>query len=304
MVCGSAYGIYFWFFSSIFVILNLLLSFIRNTNTLSHPFAFFLYLQPSSCLSDKEEDEIYGFGYGVFAPRVGRPAMHLPTTTVNVHHPQNHIQSIQPQLSTSQPNQLQHQHQLQQMVHPQQQHLQQQQLQQQLQQLQHVPAGQQRCLFKRNFWFSFTFFPQPNWILVVFVWFSVSIFQIQFYVFWTLHHIIMPLHSSACECILDSFVLPLFLLSNFFVRFFFWHFSFSMRTPSIFRQDMLTCTHTQCTIYLSIQFRSFATPNFEKKNSSAFCGFYLLQNFFRLPLFTNACVICACVCRGRNVEFD
>ncbi|XP_041675139.1 uncharacterized protein LOC108115595 isoform X7 [Drosophila eugracilis] len=27
---------------------------------------------PSSCLSDKEEDEIYGFGYGVFAPRVGR----------------------------------------------------------------------------------------------------------------------------------------------------------------------------------------------------------------------------------------
>jgi SAM and SH3 domain-containing protein 1 len=30
------------------------------------------FLQPSSCLSDKEEDEIYGFGYGVFAPRVGR----------------------------------------------------------------------------------------------------------------------------------------------------------------------------------------------------------------------------------------
>ncbi|CAG9807628.1 unnamed protein product [Chironomus riparius] len=27
---------------------------------------------PSSCLSDKEEDEIYGFGYGCFAPRVGR----------------------------------------------------------------------------------------------------------------------------------------------------------------------------------------------------------------------------------------
>ncbi|XP_041564990.1 uncharacterized protein LOC108148721 isoform X4 [Drosophila elegans] len=27
---------------------------------------------PSSCLSDKEEDEIYGFGYGVFAPRVAR----------------------------------------------------------------------------------------------------------------------------------------------------------------------------------------------------------------------------------------
>lgn len=31
-----------------------------------------MYLQPSSCLSDKEEDEIYGFGYGVFAPRVAR----------------------------------------------------------------------------------------------------------------------------------------------------------------------------------------------------------------------------------------
>ncbi|CRK90930.1 CLUMA_CG004619, isoform A [Clunio marinus] len=27
---------------------------------------------PSSCLSDKEEDEIYGFGYGVFASRIGR----------------------------------------------------------------------------------------------------------------------------------------------------------------------------------------------------------------------------------------
>lgn len=34
-----------------------------------------IFLQPSSCLSDKEEDEIYGFGYGVFAPRVGRSTM-------------------------------------------------------------------------------------------------------------------------------------------------------------------------------------------------------------------------------------
>lgn len=32
----------------------------------------FSLVKPSSCLSDKEEDEIYGFGYGVFAPRVGR----------------------------------------------------------------------------------------------------------------------------------------------------------------------------------------------------------------------------------------
>ncbi|KAJ8967587.1 hypothetical protein NQ317_000966 [Molorchus minor] len=27
---------------------------------------------PSSCLSDKEEDEIYGFGYGVFAAQIAR----------------------------------------------------------------------------------------------------------------------------------------------------------------------------------------------------------------------------------------
>jgi len=26
-----------------------------------------IFVQPSSCLSDKEEDEIYGFGYGVFS---------------------------------------------------------------------------------------------------------------------------------------------------------------------------------------------------------------------------------------------
>lgn len=62
--------------------------------------------------------------------------MHQPTTTVNVHHhPQNHTQPPQ-QLSSSQPGQ--------QIVHPQQ-HL--------PQQLQHVPAGQQRCLFRQNFSF-------------------------------------------------------------------------------------------------------------------------------------------------------
>lgn len=27
---------------------------------------FLILFQPSSCLTDKEEDEIYGFGYGVF----------------------------------------------------------------------------------------------------------------------------------------------------------------------------------------------------------------------------------------------
>lgn len=154
------------FFSSlsILVILNLFLSLIHiQTHLLTlfsiSLFLLFLFLQPSSCLSDKEEDEIYGFGYGVFAPRVGRQnTMHQPTTTVNVHHPQNHMQSIQPQLSTSQPNQLHHQHQLQQIIHPQQQQQHLPQQLQQLQQLQHVPAGQQRCLFKRNFWFSLHFF--------------------------------------------------------------------------------------------------------------------------------------------------
>lgn len=91
-----------------------------------------MYLQPSSCLSDKEEDEIYGFGYGVFAPRVARGI-------------------VQP-MPNSQPNQQQqqqHHHQQQQ----QQQHLQQQQQQPNQQQQQHstnnvVPAGagQQRYI--------------------------------------------------------------------------------------------------------------------------------------------------------------
>lgn len=38
-----------------------------------YKFSIWLFLlQPSSCLSDKEEDEIYGFGYGVF----GKQMMH------------------------------------------------------------------------------------------------------------------------------------------------------------------------------------------------------------------------------------
>ncbi|KAJ8940797.1 hypothetical protein NQ318_007883 [Aromia moschata] len=40
---------------------------------------------PSSCLSDKEEDEIYGFGYGVFAAQIARQQQqrllgHTPTS--------------------------------------------------------------------------------------------------------------------------------------------------------------------------------------------------------------------------------
>uniref|UniRef100_A0A182MMB5 Uncharacterized protein n=1 Tax=Anopheles culicifacies TaxID=139723 RepID=A0A182MMB5_9DIPT len=45
---------------------------------------------PSSCLSDKEEDEIYGFGYGVFAPRVAR-------TTLQSQQAQQGQQQPQPQ---------------------------------------------------------------------------------------------------------------------------------------------------------------------------------------------------------------
>lgn len=68
---------------------------------------------PSSCLSDKEEDEIYGFGYGVFAQQVNRRPMHsannspqhqLPVIggggggVAGMHHqPQNQPQLVQPQ---------------------------------------------------------------------------------------------------------------------------------------------------------------------------------------------------------------
>ncbi|XP_050083420.1 uncharacterized protein LOC126570018 isoform X1 [Anopheles aquasalis] len=60
---------------------------------------------PSSCLSDKEEDEIYGFGYGVFAPRVAR-------TTLQAHQQQQQQQQQQsqqlpPQQQQQQPQQSQ-----------------------------------------------------------------------------------------------------------------------------------------------------------------------------------------------------
>lgn len=94
-----------------------------------------IYLQPSSCLSDKEEDEIYGFGYGVFAPRVARGALQA-TTTANVHHQQ----SSHPHQHVQQPQTLHH-------PQPTQHH------QQQLQHHGNVPAGQQRCLFRHTFLF-------------------------------------------------------------------------------------------------------------------------------------------------------
>ncbi|XP_052865328.1 uncharacterized protein LOC128271740 [Anopheles cruzii] len=85
---------------------------------------------PSSCLSDKEEDEIYGFGYGVFAPRVAR-------TTLQSH------QQLQQQQQQQQPQQL----------HPQQQ----QQQPQQSTNSTNVPANsaaaQPSCLSPRSAYF-------------------------------------------------------------------------------------------------------------------------------------------------------
>ncbi|ETN64104.1 hypothetical protein AND_004161 [Anopheles darlingi] len=63
---------------------------------------------PSSCLSDKEEDEIYGFGYGVFAPRVARTTL------------QAHQQQQQQQQQSQQSQQLPPQQQQQQQQQPQQ----------------------------------------------------------------------------------------------------------------------------------------------------------------------------------------
>ncbi|XP_039496190.1 uncharacterized protein LOC120454709 isoform X3 [Drosophila santomea] len=71
---------------------------------------------PSSCLSDKEEDEIYGFGYGVFAPRVARGGLTQQQQLLQQ-------QTLQTQQSIQQ---------------------QQQQLQQQQQQLPIVPGQQQQ----------------------------------------------------------------------------------------------------------------------------------------------------------------
>ncbi|TDG52256.1 hypothetical protein AWZ03_001086 [Drosophila navojoa] len=62
---------------------------------------------PSSCLSDKEEDEIYGFGYGVFAPRVARGGLTQQQQLLQQ-------QTLQTQHSIQQ-QQLQHQHQQQQL---------------------------------------------------------------------------------------------------------------------------------------------------------------------------------------------
>ncbi|XP_055716043.1 uncharacterized protein LOC129809922 isoform X2 [Phlebotomus papatasi] len=59
---------------------------------------------PSSCLSDKEEDEIYGFGYGVFAPRVARGALQ---STINSQQHPSHTNSQHPQYQQSQNSSIQ-----------------------------------------------------------------------------------------------------------------------------------------------------------------------------------------------------
>ncbi|EDX13885.1 GD20929 [Drosophila simulans] len=59
---------------------------------------------PSSCLSDKEEDEIYGFGYGVFAPRVARGGLTQQQQLLQQ-------QTLQTQQSIQQQQQLQQQQQ-------------------------------------------------------------------------------------------------------------------------------------------------------------------------------------------------
>ncbi|XP_055716048.1 uncharacterized protein LOC129809927 [Phlebotomus papatasi] len=55
---------------------------------------------PSSCLSDKEEDEIYGFGYGVYAQKVARRPLNSHNNS-----PQ-HLQAPQPIYGTSTPTPL------------------------------------------------------------------------------------------------------------------------------------------------------------------------------------------------------
>ncbi|XP_016035712.2 uncharacterized protein LOC6729061 isoform X5 [Drosophila simulans] len=66
----------------------------------AHPYS----TPPSSCLSDKEEDEIYGFGYGVFAPRVARGGLTQQQQLLQQ-------QTLQTQQSIQQQQQLQQQQQ-------------------------------------------------------------------------------------------------------------------------------------------------------------------------------------------------
>ncbi|CAD6994990.1 unnamed protein product [Ceratitis capitata] len=110
---------------------------------------------PSSCLSDKEEDEIYGFGYGVFAPRVARGGLTQQQQLL-----QQHTLQQQQQAQAQQQQQQQQQQQLP-LVPGSQQHLQQQQHHHQaLQAHQTLPPNvahlnflQQNCLSPRSAYF-------------------------------------------------------------------------------------------------------------------------------------------------------
>lgn len=53
---------------------------------------------PSSCLSDKEEDEIYGFGYGVFAQQVNRRPMHSANNSPQHQMPGGAMGGVGPQM--------------------------------------------------------------------------------------------------------------------------------------------------------------------------------------------------------------
>ncbi|XP_037943535.1 probable serine/threonine-protein kinase cdc7 [Teleopsis dalmanni] len=109
---------------------------------------------PSSCLSDKEEDEIYGFGYGVFAPRVARGALTQQQQLIQQHtlQQQQQLQQNQQQPQTQIPTVPgSQQHQLQQL---------QQQHQQSLMAHQTLPPNaahlnfvQQNCLSPRSAYF-------------------------------------------------------------------------------------------------------------------------------------------------------
>ncbi|XP_055589776.1 uncharacterized protein LOC129741966 [Uranotaenia lowii] len=59
---------------------------------------------PSSCLSDKEEDEIYGFGYGVFAPRVARQQQQQQQQLNSQQQQQQQSQKSQPTQSQNSTN--------------------------------------------------------------------------------------------------------------------------------------------------------------------------------------------------------
>lgn len=66
----------------------------NTSNIVQSIYVIYSVFQPSSCLSDREEDEIYGFGYGVFGPRAGRANPQPSTSTSQFQMPQQQQQSL------------------------------------------------------------------------------------------------------------------------------------------------------------------------------------------------------------------